>query len=151
MEKSLYGEEIENAIIRYSRSLDERDWNHAFIKLWGVLELLTDTIRKSHDETIKRVAFMYLEYEYYLQILQQLRDYRNRTIHADAENSEIESFLYQLKNFVEGLIFFHVRNTYGFKSIEEAGNFLALPRTKEALILRAESARYALKFLKYED
>jgi hypothetical protein len=148
--KSHYGGDLEGAIIRYTRALDERDWNHAFIRLWGVLELLTDTIRLSHDQTIKRAAFIYQDHEYHLQILKQLRDYRNRTIHADAENSEMESFLYQLKNFIEDLLYFHLGNNFGFKTIQDAGNFLGLPRDKEALNYRADMANKALRFFSYK-
>lgn len=143
---SHYRRDLESAIIRYVRALDERDWNHAFIRLWGVLELLTDTIRLPHNQTIKRAAFIYQDHEIHLQILKQLRDFRNRTIHADAENSEIESFLYQLKNFIEDLLYFHLGNNFEFKSIQDAGNFLSLPRDKEALNSRAEMANNALRF-----
>lgn len=147
LDKSHYGKLLENAIIRYVRALDERYWNNAFIRLWGVLELLTDTVKKSNEETIKRAAYCHEDYDFTLQILKHLREHRNRSVHADVENSEMESFLYQLKNIIEVLIYFHLGNAYGFKSIKEAGNFLSLPHDKDALNLRVDLANYALKYL----
>lgn len=150
LDKSHYKSELEKAIIRYSRSLDERDWNNAFLRLWGVLELLTDTIKQSYDSTIKRTAFLYQDYEFYLQILKHLRYFRNLSVHSDAENPEIESDLFQLKNFVEDLLYFHLANSRRFKSMEEAGRFLSLPRNKNALKSRVELANFAIEFLGYK-
>jgi hypothetical protein len=102
-----YPQVIHNAIIRYTRALDERDWTTAFIKLWSILELLTDTGKTSYDTTIKRTAFLYKEREYHLQVLQHLKKYRNSSVHLDKGNSEMETYLYQLKNYVETLMGFH--------------------------------------------
>lgn len=147
IKKSNYAKEIKVAIIRYSRALDERIWDHAFTRLWGVLELLTNTMgpRYSQSVTIKRAAYFYKEYDFAHQILKQLRDYRNRSIHADAENSEIEAYLYQLKNIIEDLLHFHIFNSFKFNSLNDAGRFLDLPHDKDALKLRADMANYALE------
>ena len=72
LDKSHYKNDIEQAIIRYSRSLDERNWENAFIKLWGILELLTDSINESQKQTIKKAAFFYKDFSLAQQILEQL-------------------------------------------------------------------------------
>lgn len=38
LRKCKYRTDIEGAIVRYVRALDDRDWHAAFLKLWGVLE-----------------------------------------------------------------------------------------------------------------
>ena len=133
LNKHKYPQVVQNAIIRYTRALDERDWTTAFLKLWSVLELLTDTGKASYDTTVKRTIFLYQEREYHFQVLQHLKKYRNSSIHLDKGNSEIETYLYQLKNYVETLIGFHLNNKYGFESIQEAAEFLGLPHEEEVL------------------
>lgn len=132
--KHKYQQIIQNAFIRYTRSLDERDWATAFIKLWGILELLTDTGKANCNETIKRVAFLYQDREYTCQVLQHLRKYRNSSVHFDKGNSEIEVYMYQLKNYVEALLDFHLINKFGFGTIQEAADFLSLPYEEKTLL-----------------
>ena len=94
LRKHKYPDIIRESIIRYTRSLDERILPTAFIKLWGVLELLTDTVGASYEATIKRTAFIFKERDYHFQVLQHLRKYRNSSVHMDSENSEVETYLY---------------------------------------------------------
>ncbi len=145
-----YSQVVQNAIIRYTRALDERDWSTAFLKLWSILELLTDTNRASYEVTIKRTAFLYQERDYHLQVLQHLREYRNASVHFDKGNSEMETYLYQIKNYVESLIGFHVNNRYGFESIQEAAGFLSFSHEDETLKKQIEKLDFARKFRGYK-
>jgi hypothetical protein len=131
--KHKYPEVVHDAIIRYTRALDERDYTTAYLKLWSILELLTDTGKAGYDTTVKRTAFLFKEREYHLQILKHLKKYRNSSVHLDKENSEIETYLYQLKGYVETLIHFHINNEFGFETIQEAAEFLDLPSDEEVL------------------
>jgi len=144
-----YPDVIQESIIRYTRSLDERILPTAFIKLWGVLELLTNTVGASYEATVKRTAFLFEERDYHFQVLQHLRKYRNSSVHMDSENSEIETYLYQLKNYVEVLIGFHIGNKYGFSSIQDAASFLGLPYDDNALVKRIKKLQFARKFRGY--
>ena len=148
--KHKYPDIIRDAIIRYTRALDERVWSTAFIKLWGVLELLTDTIGQSYETTVKRTAYMYEDREYNYQVLQHLRKYRNSSIHHDSENSEVETYLYQLKNNVDILLDFHITNRFGFDSIQDASSFLSLPMEKASIEKRIKNLDKALKFRGYK-
>ena len=132
--KHKYPHVIQNAFIRYTRALDERDWTTAFLKLWSILELLTDTGKANYDTTIKRTAFLYKEREYNIQVLQHLKKYRNSSVHLDMGNSEMETYLYQLKNYVETLLGFHLHNKFSFDTIQEAAEFLSLPYEEEILL-----------------
>ncbi len=144
-----YPEVIKESIIRYARALDERIFTTAFIKLWGVLELLTDTVGASYQTTVKRTSFIFEERDYHLQVLQHLRKYRNSSVHMDSGSSEIETYLYQIKNYVEALIEFHIGNKYGFSSIQDAASFLSLPHDDNALAERIKKLQFARKFLGY--
>lgn len=145
-----YSQVVQNAIIRYTRALDERDWSTAFLKLWSILELLTDTNRASYEVTIKRTAFLYQERDYHFQVLQHLREYRNASVHFDKGNSEMETYLYQIKGYVETLIGFHVNNRYGFETIQEAAGFLSSSHEDEALKKQIEKLNFARKFRGYK-
>lgn len=139
-----YAQEIERAIIIYTRALDEWDWDGAFLKLWGVLEQLTNT--DNYKETIRRASFIFSDRIFYQQILRHLKDYRNKYVHEAAENSEIETYIYQLKNFVEQLLSFHLGNKYRFNSIKEASEFLDIPSDKKELSYRIKLMKYAQKY-----
>ena len=124
LSKHKYADIIENSLIRYTRALDERNLQSSFLRLWSVLELLTNTEKESYDVTIKRTAFLFEDTNYHRQVLLQLRDYRNATVHLDKEDKEIETHLYQLKGYVEAQLGFHLFNNFGFKTIQDAAIFL---------------------------
>jgi len=147
LRKTQYRTDIEEAIIRYARALDDRDWHAAFLKLWGVLERLTSTTRdETYAATAKRAAFIFAEREYFGQVMKVLVYHRNQAVHASVSTEEIETYLYQLKNIVEALLEFHLWNRYKFASLAQACEFLNLPTEQDALATRAKIARFALEY-----
>jgi hypothetical protein len=144
--KSSYRQRIEEAITRYARALDERDWEAVFLKLWGVLELLTGTDR-GYDTTIRRASFVFEDRNYYRQVLRHLKDYRNRFVHDDASSSVIETYIYQLKGVVEALLEFHLGEH--FASFCEACRFLHLPSGRNELQSRIKMLRHAQRFFQH--
>lgn len=147
LKKCRYRSTIEAAILRYTRALDLIDWEGAFLRLWGVLEQLTFTEKDRYDVTIKRASFLFRDREYTKQVLNHLRDYRNRAVHAGEACNEIETFMYQLKNYVEVLLEFHISNRFGFKNLIEVSQFLDSPRDSSDLNSRLQLLRNAQKFL----
>ena len=146
--KCLYKEIIKEGIIRYTRALDYTDYEIAFLKLWSTLELLTNTVKESYDKTIKRVAFLFSDYDFHSQILNHLRDFRNKTIHADSSgNPDTQTYLYQLKNYVERLIIYHLTNRMKFQKLSEAANFLDLSPNIELLKEKLELYKRGINFL----
>lgn len=143
-----YDEEMTNAFIRYSRSLDSRDLYATYLALWGVLEFLTAIQNGRYKDTARRTAFLFdhEERDYHYEVLRHLIRFRNRRIHADAESSEIETLTYQLKGYVEALINFHLHNHYRFDSIGDAGDFLQLPYKLEDINDRIQRSIYARRF-----
>ena len=123
-----YRDVIESALIRYTRALDSRDWNYAFLQLWSVIEMLTGTTaNESHKTTVKRAAFIYKNSDYATQTLLHLRDYRNSAVHAGEETEHIEPLMYQAKNSAEGLIEFHLFHAGKFARLADAADFLGSP------------------------
>lgn len=147
--KSNYRADVEDALRRYARALDFRDWNTSFVQLWGLIEQLTDTSRASYETTIKRILFLCDNRysEFHRQILRHLMNYRNRTVHAGVEAVAIETLLYQLKRYAEVLIRFHIQNSSQFSSIKEAAEeYLTLPSDVNRLRSRIDLAARALRF-----
>ena len=149
---SSYRSSLEDCLVRYVRALDDRDWHAAYLKLWGVLEVLTDTAeRPRYDRTIQRAAYVFKDHRYQKASLSVLRNHRNRIVHASASTREIESYLYQLKYCVEALFDFHLFAKRRFPSIHEAARFLSLPVAKHALETKRELAEFALLYRNYRD
>jgi hypothetical protein len=146
-----YPQLIQNAFIRYARALDERVWTTAFLKLWSILELLTatNTSRANYDTTKERVAFLYAERDYHMQALQHLREYRNSAVHFDKSNSAMETYLYQLKNYVEYLFRFHLSKKYKLESIQDVAEFLSLPYDDKILKNQIDKRKLARKYHDY--
>ncbi|MEJ2612723.1 MAG: hypothetical protein P8179_22360 [Candidatus Thiodiazotropha sp.] len=142
-----YGKDVESAIIRYVRALDSQDYNAVFIKLWSVLEGLTHTLKDSYDKTIKRAAFHYSDREYNRQVLEHLRQYRNRSVHFGAGENDIDTHVYQLKSYVEQLLRFHIANQFKFENMEEAARFMDLQPDKVALKKQIALCQAGIKFM----
>ena len=147
LRKNSYRENVESAIIRYTRALDSQDYNAVFIKLWSVLEGLTHTLKDSYDKTIKRAVFQYSDREYNRQVLEHLRQYRNRSVHLGAGENDIDTHVYQLKSYVEQLIRFHITNHFKFESMSEAARFMDLQPDKGALKKQIKLCQAGIKFI----
>lgn len=145
--KSNYGSDVIQAVVRYVRALDSRDWDDSFLRLWSVLEFLTGTLSDGYKVTIRRASYMFSDKEFACQVLSHLRDYRNKSVHAGSESSDIESLMYQLKKYVEVLIEFHVGNKFRFSSIADAAEFMNFPIDKDLIDRKIKKLRYAKEFM----
>lgn len=149
LKKSPFRTFLESAIVRYTRALDLQDWNSAFLNLWSLLEGLTNTgDNDTHKVTVKRTSFLFQDREYVKQILTHLKDHRNRAVHTGSGNENIETLMYQLKNFVESALEFLLGNKFGLKNLGEVAQFLDLPDGKTALMQRIKLLESALKYTK---
>jgi hypothetical protein len=80
------------------------------------------------------------------QILKHLMRYRNRTVHAGYETEDIETFLYQLKRYLEHVLLFHIFTTPGFSNIRDTAEFLNLPADLPELQRKIRLMDHALKY-----
>jgi hypothetical protein len=129
LSKCKYSDKLENALIRYVRALDESDQNVALLHIWGALESLTAYETNNKDKLPRRCAYLFNEYEYHKQILENLRDYRNQSVHSGDRNEEAKSYCYQLQGYFKMIMFFHLHRVEEFNTLEEANNFLDQPVT----------------------
>lgn len=128
LKKLPYRPLIETALIRYTRSLDSRDWNSCFLELWSILEALTGTtLNDSHKVTVRRSAFLFKNPDYSTLVLNHLRAYRNTAVHGGKQGQNVEPIMYQTKNFVEALLQFHLGRAGQFSTMAEVAAFFDLP------------------------
>jgi hypothetical protein len=141
-----YASEFRSMFVRYARALDGLDFDATFLKLWSLLELLTVTTKARYDQTIDRALFVFQEQDLNRVRLEHLRDYRNAAVHNAMSTSLVHNSLWQLKEFVDELIRFHIMWSDRFETWADAGAFLDLPREAEALKKRLATTRVALKY-----
>jgi hypothetical protein len=147
LSKNCYAKDVESSLIRYVRALDSQDYNSVFIKLWSVLEGLTNTLKDNYDTTIRRTSFHYADREYTRLVLEHLRQYRNRFMHLGSGENDIDTHVYQLKSYVEQLLRFHIENYLKFSSLEEAARFMDLQPDIDVLKKQMKLCRAGIKFM----
>jgi hypothetical protein len=141
-----YGENVIASLIRYVRALDNRDFNSAFLELWGALEALTTPNYADYDKTIQRTAFIFKDNAFHRQILEHLRECRNSYIHSGESSSSARTHCYQLQLYFVQMVYFHLGSAPFFQSLEEANLFLDSPVDAAALARRFRLARKAKRF-----
>lgn len=144
-----YKEALVMVFLRYVRALDLTDWQSAILRLWGILETITDTLARPYKVTIARASAMYENRELRREELQVLRRYRNRHAHIGEEARNPEVMMYLLKNIVESLLQFHLGNSFRFQSMAEGAAFLDLPTSRSDIQRMKKMYSYAERFRGY--
>ena len=150
LKKHKYRTAIESGIKEYCRALDHRNWSNAFLKLWSVLELLTHTEKENYGTTIRRASFVWTDAEYHKEVLNHLRHLRNSFVHENKSTDDVETYMYQLKRYVEALISFHLGRGLSFSSISESAEFMDLPTEQQVLRKKIVMFDTALKYRKFQ-
>lgn len=136
--------EIEEAFVRYARTMDERDQAACLLGLWSLIERLTGTLNAKYEVTIRRSANLFTSPEPHRSVLQHLREHRNGIAHSGRESELGELLISQAKHFVEELINFHLNQGSHFENFEEACQFLELPGDRARLKRQIDLRRLAL-------
>lgn len=147
LKRSRYRGALEEAIRRYTQALDLTDWNASFIQMWSLLEYLTNS-GPHYDTTKKRTLFVCPnnERDLHREVLEHLRIYRNATVHAAEQKDDLLTLVYQVKRYVEWLLWFHFGVSSQFHSIADAGDYLHLPSDPELLRQRKRLLKKALQY-----
>jgi hypothetical protein len=137
IEKHKYRQDLINWFIMYARALDTRDYQSSFLKLSCLLEKLSCCDMSYKKIIARRVSYLFRNPEYHSFILEQLRDFRDKSIHHGATTQIFSSaYLYQLKFYVDRLLDFHLNNEDDFASPQEVANLLDTPKDKELLDMK---------------
>lgn len=145
-----YDRELKDSLLRFVRALDEKDANSAAIRLWGALEVLACPGGAKYDKIVKRCAFVFDEPEYHEQVLENLREYRNGTIHAGDQSQRAKTFCYQMQFYFRNLFLFHLYWAGKFVTLDEANTFLDLPTEKSKLLFQKQQIDEAIKYRRFQ-
>jgi hypothetical protein len=145
---SRYRPIVEEFLRDYTRILDGRDPEAAFLRLWGLLERLVGLkIGEKHSVVTERAAFLVraeLRGLQYL-VLESLRRHRNSGVHEGILPSASRDLLRQLTRFVVLALEFHLNESLSLSGMEEAARFLSLPSEPGPLRERIRSLNDELR------
>lgn len=144
-----YKRAVIDSLLRYVRALDERDQNLALVKLWAAIEALTIPSGSNYDLLTRRCAFLFDEYDYHQQVLENLREYRNSNVHAGKENDKAKTYCFLLQRYFRQLVLFHLKQVEKFKTLDDANSFLDLPAKKSNLENKKKLIEKAIRFRRY--
>lgn len=145
------GYKIKAAIVRYVRAYDETDRNIVIQKLWATLESLVSPSENNTALIVRRCSFMFDEREYHAQILEHLKEYRNRYVHTGYEVDNLDYHCYQLQMFFRQAVLFYLGNYKIFSTLSKANAFLDLPSGFDELMHLKRSVIKALKYQGHYD
>ena len=147
-----YKNDLEDLLIRYAGALDQPNTNIAFLQMWSILEKMTDTIGANYDETIKRTLWPFRSQDRLVarNMLESLRYRRNQYVHSGKGGQESDQVAYMIKSFVDPHLLKLIFNQFNVRSLEEYGEFLALPADATAVEKRKKMLVQALGVLRQQ-
>lgn len=123
-----WGNKVRNSLIRYTRALEKCDHASSFLDMWSILELLALTSsNENHREIVQRVSNIYADSPIHKTFINFIREIRNSLVHQSEFNFHRTNLLYEIKDFVEGLILYHFAAMKIFENYGEAIQFIDLP------------------------
>jgi len=144
-----YKNDLEDLLIRYAGALDQPNTNIAFLQMWSILEKMTNTIGANYDETIRRTLWPFKSEDRFLarNMLESLRYRRNQYVHSGKGDKESDQVTYMIKSFVDPHLLKLISNQFNVRSLEEYGEFLALPTDPDTIEERKQMLVQALRVL----
>lgn len=138
---------IKETIVRYARSFDGRDKNFALQKTWAALETLMAPSENNTDLVVRRCSFMWGDRPYHHQVLEHIKDYRNRSVHTGRSLDNPNEQCYLLQKYFRQAVIFHASNAAVFASLREANEFLDLPDDSNELLRKKFLIDKAIAFI----
>lgn len=141
------GHLIKDAIIRYTRAFDCLDKNYALQRTWSALESILAPGENNTDMVVRRASFLYADRDYQHQVLEHLKDYRNRSVHTGNFIEAPDEYCYQVQRFFRQAVIFHSMNNQYFDSLREGNEFLDFPSDIGTLERKKFLIEKAIRFL----
>ena len=143
LENAAIAPETTRLLMAYCSALDEPELSSAYLALWGVLEQITGTDKRSYEDLLRRASFLYRDAPFARVLLEHLRDTRNRMVHRGQSIDDPERMVYLLKRYVEDELIFLLRNARRFRRMDEFRSLLDLPPDLGELRERLRMHRWA--------
>ncbi|MGE6387329.1 hypothetical protein ACQKEN_16895 [Pseudomonas sp. NPDC078416] len=138
---------IKESIVRYARAFDGRDKNFALQKTWAALETLMAPNDNNTDLLVRRCSYMWRDRLYHRQVLEHIKDYRNRSVHTGRVLDNPSDQCYLLQKYFRQAVIFHASNANVFTDLREANEFLDLSDDRDELVRKSFLIEKAITFL----
>lgn len=145
LRRSPFRPELRALIIRYAFALSRPNPDDAFLKLWSILETITNTAGSAYDKTIDRASWLFADRDIVKDVLSYVRRYRNRYVHAARSDDSNETVAWFTKALIDPHLLRLLNNDFQCSSIQEYSQVLSLPWSKRALQRTRDSATRAIK------
>jgi hypothetical protein len=152
--KSQIKQEAETAILNYVNALDGSQIGQAFRDLWSTLEIATQASQLNNtDKSIERASNAFKNKKLAVQVLKHLRFRRNRMVHQLFTESDPDTLLLQLHEYLVPTLFRLLFNVSNAKTSDEFGQLLEVPQNSAHIsaklkILNDAKKYYSMKNLK---
>ncbi len=155
LNKITFSNDVIKCLVRFADAFDEPDCHSCLIKAWSALEAMVSThaLREGNDNDLisRRCSFLFDDREFHIQVIEHIREYRNRNVHYGESTDNPTIICYQLQRYLIHLILFYLNFGQKFTNKNEANNFLDLPsnldelKIKRTLITKGIRYRTSLK------
>lgn len=146
LDKNKIKDTLNEALLLYNEALDSYNYEISYIKLWIVLELLTGKLpNDTQEKAVKRAAFVFQNPQEAENDIMMLKDCRNSLSHKGFMNAKIETFVYDLKMFVEYIFRFLVYNSSRFHNYDDVRLLLDSSRDNIELYKKKRVMDFAKK------
>lgn len=150
LQTSKFSEVLPDILDRYITALDRRTYEDSYLRLWSLLEFITDTSSpgSNHETTVKRASGIYKDKERTQYLINSLREIRNGLVHESTSDKISSVITGHLKNIVEDHIIRLIHNPFNVSNRQEYGEVLQLASTGGDLRKKVRLIRSVLKFKK---
>jgi hypothetical protein len=128
-----YADDLKRFFTRYAKAIGETDYDATLLQMWGLLEVITDTVGAKYEQLIERAVWTYRDRRLARELLSSTRIVRNRMVHSAERSADPEQAAYLVKSFVDDHLLRLLRNELGVSSIREYAECLGLPTGVEEL------------------
>lgn len=131
LKTSKFSEVLPEVLDRYITALDRRTYEDAYLRLWSLLEFITNTssLGSNHETTMKRAAGIYKDIERAKYLINSMREIRNHLVHESTSERISSTIMGHLKNIVEDHILKLIYNPFKVSTLSEYGEILQLTST----------------------
>lgn len=144
LRQSPYRPDLRRLIHRYSAALSKSDPDVAFLQMWSILELITNTVGARYEETVRRATWIFKDGDLARELLTYLRCYRNQFVHAAHSDDDRDQIAQLIKSFIDPHLLGLLRNDFRVQSLEEYAACLSLPTSVDKLKRHRQRAARAL-------
>ncbi len=137
----------EDALARHYAAYAQCDLEASFLDAWRLLEAIGGHPREKGETLVKRAAWFFEHRDEHFQTGLHLMHRRHLISHGRPVRDESnEALSFQMKKFLEPLLFSFLTNPFNFESLEEFWSFCDLPVDRRARLRQSYLLQSSVEF-----